>query len=179
MCEREETVPTQEKNRGKFSPGDWHVEPGGTMMRNGERLIVSNLGKLSNGVEVIRTIARTFDYAPDEETVANACLMAAAPRMFKTLGQVYDSVFEPDKWSQNVRLALQAADGVERHWQSAEKRRDDLRVQRAAPDLLEIARLAVGFFEESGTHVFICHGKAGQSILEKARAAIRKAEGRE
>jgi hypothetical protein len=109
---------------------------------------------------------------------ANARLIAAAPRMFQALERVNDSVQEPDKWAQDVRFALQDADGVERRPQSAEARRRELQVQRAAPELLAQLRDAHTLLLALRTKVSDADAPLINNWIADARAAIAKAEGK-
>src|SRR5208283_4636260 len=86
------------------------------------------------------------------------------------LEQVYDSPTEPDKWYQNVRFALQNIDGKERPGKTAFQRRDELRVQRAAPDLLAALK---GILEIGKRDM---RNPKYDGYFETAKAAIAKAE---
>lgn len=103
---------------------------------------------------------------------ADARLIAASPKMFKVLEQVHDSVFEPDKWAQNVRFVLQDADGVERKPLTALEARARNYVRDAAPELLEALKgiLDIGKRDMSNPKY--------DGYFETAKAAIAKAEGK-
>ena len=62
----------------KPTPGPWMVERGGELMPPNERLIVAMLGKNENGIQMIRTIGRTYGFAGPDESVANASLIVRA-----------------------------------------------------------------------------------------------------
>ena len=62
----------------KPTPGPWVVERGGELMPPNERLIVAMLGKNENGIQMIRTIGRTYGFAGPDESVANASLIVRA-----------------------------------------------------------------------------------------------------
>lgn len=61
----------------------------------------------------------------------------------RVLEMVFDSPSEPDKWFQDVRLMLETLTGKDMPGKTAYQRRDDLRVQRAAPRLLEACKKAL------------------------------------
>jgi hypothetical protein len=63
-----------------YTSGNWKVALGGVCMSKNQRLIISELEKV-DGIINIRTIARTFDYGTEEEVIANANLLAAAPNL--------------------------------------------------------------------------------------------------
>jgi hypothetical protein len=118
----------------KHTPGPWASSGVGVVRANTGELICNAL--YDDGEEY-----------PNAE--ANTRLIAAAPTQNRVLEMVYDSPTEPDKWYQDVRFALQKADGVERPGKTAFQRRDELRVQRAAEDLLKAAELTVLCFKRS------------------------------
>lgn len=74
----------------KHTGGDWHVERGGELMPEGERLIISSLGPAEHNPQInaIRTIARTFGGAGVEESVANAYLLAASKDLLAALKEI-------------------------------------------------------------------------------------------
>lgn len=145
----------------KHTPGPWQAINQTDALRTGEH--IWDIRTPNGGV------AAWIDGLFDSETkTANAKLIAASPRMFEVLEQVMDSPREPDKWSQNVRFVLQEADGVERHPQSAEEWRKDLRVQRAAAELLELCQRVVRDSER---------GVLTIDTVDLIKAAIKAAEG--
>jgi len=53
------------------------------------------------------------------------------------------------------------------------------RLISAAPELLEVAKLIRGFFEYGGQNIKLIYGETAQAILDKTRATIAKAEGKD
>src|SRR6185437_3787822 len=153
----------QELKATKYTPGPWTANWSTATNGGPERgwFVESESDRYAYGA-----IAELPDGR--EETKANARLIAAAPKMFEELERALDSPFEPDKWAQDVRWALEEADGIERHPQPAEKRRDDLRVQRAAPELLAALKKTVPLIQAAER----------KALMEEVLVAIAKAEGR-
>ena len=70
----------------KPTPGPWVVEPSEYMPPN-ERLIVAMRGKNENGIQMIRTIGRTYGFAGPDESVANASLIVRDAPAYTTGSQ--------------------------------------------------------------------------------------------
>ena len=82
----------------KHTPGPWEVTRGGELMLKDERIIRATLAFDSHRMRQIRTIARTFNNAGTEESLANARLIAAAPEMLDALLYVKGRVDGGEEW---------------------------------------------------------------------------------
>ena len=61
------------------TPGPWVASKPGELKPEYERIIVADQGKTQSGIRRIRTVAFMCGNAGEQETLANARLIAAAP----------------------------------------------------------------------------------------------------
>lgn len=88
-----------------FTPGPWYVDTARQVAGcNGDIAIVKDNGTL---------VAVAYARRRPDETLANACLIAAAPEMYEALKKVLE-VYDPDPAVVPIRKILRKAEGKQK-----------------------------------------------------------------